>query len=139
MGMPLPSGASQMSAGHALFTVVITESLRLERTSKITKSNHPPPRLLNHVPKCHVYTVFEPLQGWGAHHCPGQPGPVLHNSFGEEIFPDIRSEPPLVQLEAVSSCPVAGYLGAETNPRLTTTSCQGAAEGYRGTGPFLKR
>jgi len=38
---------------------------------------HPtPPCLLNHIPQCHIYTVFEPLQGWGLHHRPGQPGPM---------------------------------------------------------------
>ena len=31
-----------------------------------------PPCLLNHVPKGHIQTVFEPLQGWGLPHCPGQ-------------------------------------------------------------------
>jgi len=35
-----------------------------------------PPRLLNHVPKGHIHTFSEPLQGWGLPHCPGQPGPV---------------------------------------------------------------
>jgi len=34
----------------------------------------------------------------------------------------------LTQLEAIASRPVAGYLGEETNPRLTTISCQGAGE-----------
>ncbi|TRZ20318.1 hypothetical protein HGM15179_006777 [Zosterops borbonicus] len=34
----------------------------------------------------------------------------------------------LVQLKTVSSCPVAGYLGEETNPRLATASCQAGVE-----------
>ena len=37
------------------------------------------------VLKCHISTVFEPLQGWGLTHCPGQPGPMLHNFFSEEF------------------------------------------------------
>ena len=43
----------------------IIESLRLEKTSKIIKSNHQstPPCLLSHVPKCHIYTFFEHIQG----------------------------------------------------------------------------
>jgi len=49
--------------------------------------------------------VLEPLQGWGLHHCPGQPGPMLDNHFSEEIFPDIPFEPPLTQLETISSWP----------------------------------
>ena len=36
-------------------------------------------------------------------------------SFGEDIFPNIQSKPPLAQLEAVSSRPVTCYLGKETN------------------------
>jgi len=80
-----------------------------------------PPCLLNHVPKCHTYTVFEPLQGWGLHHCPGQPGPTPDHSCSKDIFPNNQSEPPLMQLEAIAS----RYLGEETSPRLTTPSCQG--------------
>jgi len=38
------------------------------------------------------------------------------------IFPNIQSKPPLTQLEAIASHPVAGYWGEETNPRLITTS-----------------
>jgi len=39
---------------------------RLEKTSKIVKSNHPPntPCLQNHIPKCHIYKFFKHLQGW---------------------------------------------------------------------------
>jgi len=40
---------------------------------------------------------FEPLQGWGLHHLPGQPGPVPDHFFSEEIFPDIEPKPPLTQ------------------------------------------
>jgi len=45
--------------------------------------------------------VFEPLQGWGLPHCPGQPVPVPDHCFSEEFFPDIQFEPPLTQPEAV--------------------------------------
>ena len=40
-----------------------------------------PPRLLNHVPRCHISMHLEPLQGWGLHHCPGQPGLMPDCSF----------------------------------------------------------
>jgi len=90
--------------------------------------NPSPPRLPNRVPKCHIHTLFEPLQGWGLPHRPGQPGPVSDRSFSKEIFPNIQSKPPLMQLEAIASRPMADYLGEETNPRLTTPSCQGAVE-----------
>jgi len=43
-----------------------------------------PPCLLNHIPKCHIYTVFEQLQGWGL-----QPVLMPDHSFSKEIFPNI--------------------------------------------------
>ena len=73
----------------------IIESLRLEKTSKIIHPSSPtvtstPPWLLNHVPKCHIHPVFEPLQGWGLHHCPGQPGPVPDHSRSKETTKNDR-------------------------------------------------
>ena len=56
------------------------------------------------------------VAGKGLKDLPGQPVPMLHHPFSEEIFPNIQSKPPLVQLEAVSSCPVTCYLGEETDP-----------------------
>ena len=65
------------------------------------------PCLLNHVPKCHICTFFEHLQGWWLHHCHGQPVPMPDHSFSKEICPNIQSKPPLMQLEAIASHPVA--------------------------------
>ncbi|KAK4822619.1 hypothetical protein QYF61_017824 [Mycteria americana] len=48
---------------------------------------------------------------------------MLHNPFSEVKFPNIQSKPPL-QLEVISSCPMACYLGEETDPHLSTTSFQ---------------
>ncbi|KAK4806827.1 hypothetical protein QYF61_005623 [Mycteria americana] len=56
------------------------------------------------------------------------PVPMLDHPFGEEIFPNIQSKPPLVQLEAISSCPIACYLGEETDNHLATTSFQVVVE-----------
>ena len=53
---------------------------------------------------------------------------MLDNPFGEEIFPFIQSKPPLMQLEAISSRPIASYLGEDTNTCLTTTSFQVTVE-----------
>ncbi|KAK4820223.1 hypothetical protein QYF61_021728, partial [Mycteria americana] len=50
--------------------------------------------------------------------------PVLDNTFGKEIFPNIQSKPPLAQLEAISSCFMACHLGEETDTHLATTSFQ---------------
>jgi len=60
----------------------------------------------NHVSQCHIHTVFEHLQGQWLHHLPGQPIPIHHHSFSEEIFLHIQSELPVVQLEAIHSHPI---------------------------------
>jgi len=51
---------------------------------------------------------------------------MLDHSFSKEIFLYIQSKPPLMQLEAIGSHPIASYLGEETNTLLTTTSFQEA-------------
>ncbi|KAK4813151.1 LOW QUALITY PROTEIN: hypothetical protein QYF61_013116 [Mycteria americana] len=71
---------------------------------------------LYHVPKHLIQTAFKYLQGWRLNHFPGQPVPVLDNPFSEVKFPNIQSKPPLAQLGAISSCPIACYLGEETDP-----------------------
>jgi len=50
------------------------------------------------------------------------------HSFSEEMFPNIQSEPPLAQLEAIASRRIASYLGEETNTCLATTSLQVAVD-----------
>jgi len=45
--------------------------------------------------------------------------------FSKKIFPNIQSKFPVAQLEfPISSCPIASYLGEETNTHLTKTSFQ---------------
>ncbi|KAK4819028.1 hypothetical protein QYF61_024182 [Mycteria americana] len=68
------------------------------------------------------------LMGWRLNHFPGQPVPMLDNPFSEVKFPNIQSKTPLAQLEAISSCPIACYLGEETDPHLSTTSFQAVVE-----------
>ncbi|KAK4816070.1 hypothetical protein QYF61_011294, partial [Mycteria americana] len=75
-----------------------------------------------------IQTSFKYLQGWRLNHFPGQSVPMLDNPLGEEKFPNIQSKPPLVQLEAISSCPITCYLGEETDPHLSTTSFQAVVE-----------
>ncbi|KAK4824730.1 hypothetical protein QYF61_018118, partial [Mycteria americana] len=53
---------------------------------------------------------------------------MLDNPFSEVKFPHIQSKPPLAQLEAISSRPIACYLGEETDPHLSTTSFQAVVE-----------
>ena len=71
---------------------------------------------LNHVPKRHVYMSFIYFQGQCLDYFHGQPVPVLDNPFGEEIFPNSQSEPPLMQLEAISSLPIVSDLGEGPTP-----------------------
>jgi len=80
---------------------------------------------LNHVPKCHVYTFLDHIQGWWLYHLTGQPVPVCNHSFWE-VFPNIQTEPFLVQLQAISSCRC--YLGEEADSHFATLSFQGVVE-----------
>ena len=105
----------------------ITESGRLEKTSQIMKSNcHPntptPAKPCPEVPHRHL---FQPLQGWGLPHCPGQPGPTPDHSFSKEIFPHIQPKPPLTQLEAMASRLLTGYLGNRPPFTLQPSPTQG--------------
>jgi len=50
------------------------------------------------------------------------------HSFREEIFPHIQTKPRLAQLDAFSSCPIAGYLREQTDTHLTTTFFQVVVE-----------
>ena len=49
---------------------------------------------------------------------------MLANPFSEDFLPDVQLEPSLSQLEAVSSCPVASYLGEEADLHLVASSFQ---------------
>jgi len=62
------------------------------------------------------------------------------HSFSEEIFPNIQSKPPLEQDEAISPCPVACYLGEETDTHLSTVSFQVIVESSKVSpeAPFLQ-
>ena len=59
---------------------------------------------------------------------PWQSIPVPDHSFGGKVFPNIQPEPPLAQLEAIPSHPIASYLGEEADPCLTTTSFQAVVD-----------
>ncbi|KAK4830578.1 hypothetical protein QYF61_011756 [Mycteria americana] len=118
----------------------ITESYRLEKTW--IESNHKPNTTKTTTTPCHhlIQMSFKYLQGWQLNHFPGQPVPMLDNPFSEVKFPNIQSKPPLVQLEAISSCPITCYLGEETDPHLSTTSFQVVVESNKVSPqpPFLQ-
>ncbi|KAK4813631.1 hypothetical protein QYF61_014391 [Mycteria americana] len=92
-------------------------------------------RSLRHVLRHHRFVL-----GWQLNHFPGQPVPMLDNPFSEVKFPNIQSKPPLVQLEAISSCPVTYYLGEETDHHLSTASFQAVVESNKVSPqpPFLQ-
>jgi len=50
-----------------------------------------------------------------------------------EVFPNVQSESPLMQLEAILSSIIASYMGEEANPHLTTTSLQVVVESDKDT------
>jgi len=55
--------------------------------------------------------------------CPiGQPIAMPHNSFSEEISPNIQHKPPLVQLEAISAYPITWCAGEKPSPHLVIDS-----------------
>lgn len=65
----------------------------------------------NHSTKCHTQSLLEHLQWWWLHNLLGQPIP---RPFHEEILPDVQPDPPLVQLEAISSHFFVPFLGEPT-------------------------
>lgn len=71
-----------------------------------------------------IYTSFKCLQDWRLHHFLGKPIPMPENSFGERIFPNIKTKPPLAQFKAISYCHISCCLGEKTDPHLTTTHFQ---------------
>lgn len=50
------------------------------------------------------------------------------DSFHKEILPGFHLEPPLAQLEAMSSCAITGCLGQQADPHLAPTSLQAVVE-----------
>ena len=82
-------------------TNATTESLRLEKTSKIIKSNCQPTTTMpaKPSPEVRIYTFFEHLQGWWLHRFPGHPMPD-YSSY-KEIFPNMQSKLPLMQLDTI--------------------------------------
>lgn len=60
--------------------------------------------------------------------------PKFDNPFSEDIFPSIQPKPLLVQLDAVSSCPIICYVRKETDTHLTEPPFR---QLYRGLRPPL--
>lgn len=53
---------------------------------------------------------------------------MFNNIFHEDILPDVQTELPLEQLEAIPSCLVTGGQGEEASPHPATASFHMIAE-----------
>lgn len=74
---------------------------------------------------------FKNLQVWRFNHFnhfPGQLAPRLDIKFGEEIFPNRQSKPPLEQFVVISSHSISCCLGEKTNVHLVTAFFQVVVE-----------
>ena len=88
---------------NAALSFRIIRSRRLEKTSKIPKTN-PPAMPNDHVTMRHIPAVLEHLQGRGLHHLPGQPLPMHHCSLEKASF--LISNLNLLWCnQTISSCP----------------------------------
>ena len=82
-------------------------------------------------PSVQHVNVFEHIQGrWRSTTSLGSTFqvPAPDQPLGEEVFLNVQPESPLMQLEAILSCPIASYMGEEAIPHLTTTSPQVVVE-----------
>ncbi|KAK4827917.1 hypothetical protein QYF61_022365, partial [Mycteria americana] len=75
-----------------------------------------------HQLRCPSLDTLQPLN------IPLVPVPMLDHPFSKEVFPNIPPKPLLMQPKAISSHPIASYLGEETDMHLTTTSFQVVVE-----------
>ena len=80
----------------------------------------------DHIPQCHIPTVLEHLQGQWLPHLPAQPVPSI-TALSEKKRFLISNLPPLMQLEAITSCLIAVTWDKRT-PHITTSCCQAFVE-----------
>lgn len=74
----------------------------MEKTFRITKSNHQPYQLspiTNHVPQCNIHAALKYLQGWGFHNFPGQLISMFDHILLEEILPNVQFKASLAHLK----------------------------------------
>lgn len=90
-----------------------------------------PPCQINQSTQCHMQMFLECFQGWWLHLSPRLSIPMFNNPLHKEIPPDVQTETFLVQIEAVSSCLIAGCLGEEVKSHLAAFSCQGFVQSQK--------
>ena len=67
-----------------------------------------------------VQMLFELTQAWFHDHFPGDAVPVTDHTLSEEFFPNVQTELPMMQLNGISSCTVAGHQREEISPSSST-------------------
>lgn len=76
-----------------------------------------PPGQTDHGTYCNIQVFLGVTIPRDVHHLRGQSIPKFNSPFHEEFPPSVQPGPPLVQLEAISSSPISGFLGEESNPK----------------------
>lgn len=114
-----------------LYNDGLQKHLRIIESWRLKRSFSPAfdwirPYQLNHsmsIRQCHVQSFPEHFQAWWLHNLPGQSIPILNQPLSGKILPKVQPE-----LKAISSGPVAGCLGEDTNPTSYTFLSDGCGE-----------
>lgn len=90
----------------------LIKSFQLEKTHKIIQSKHHltlPSPLLHHVPKCHIHKSLKYLQGWGLHHFPRKPAPIV------KVKQKVQYTSCILSLSHThTSCPFQSYINCSS-------------------------
>lgn len=81
-----------------------------------------PPCQPDYGTEFYIQLFLQHLQGLRLHLFPGKFIPMFNSLFCETIPPDVQPEPPPLQLDPLSSCPVPGCLRIEADTCLATTA-----------------
>ena len=113
-----------IQGGQVNFSLNLLESChRIFKVGKVHQDHQVQPPIhptmpTVYIPQCHISTALEHLQERWFHHLRGQPMPLHHHSFREEIPPSFQPEAPLAQAEAVPSRSIT----VNQEKRLTSAS-----------------
>ena len=72
--------------------------------------------------------ILELWQGWCCDHFHGEPVPVVDNPLSEESFANVQAELPLMHLQFISSCLIAGHQREEISTSPTAATLEEAAD-----------
>ena len=83
--------------------------------------------ILDHVPQCHIPLVLNTSSD-GDLTAPWAAVPMPDYSFREEMFPNIQPDPPMAQLKAITSCPIAVTWEQRLIPTSPQPPCRSCRE-----------